>query len=262
MPEYLPNGKVLRMVSMDETTLVGSVLWIRAVLLFADVAESGNPKDVAWLRAMLNAVAILDPTWRTVYLYGGGLLRVCGDIEGSDALYRRGVKYLPNDPYFPFSLGMNAYLYHHDAKAAAEWLDRAAALPGAPAWYRAAAASFLEEEGQRHTAIEYLRRRLAQATEPAVRRVLKGRLDRLVHDELASRLEARRKAFTAEHGRDIRSPDELGELPEDPYGEGWILSPDGPIRSRAVDRDEAERERQEERAMLMGRPSDRSGGSP
>ena len=92
-------------------------------------------------------------------------MSVNGDIDGSDEIYARGMAGLPNDPYFPFSIAMNAYLYRKDVERAARFLDIAARVPGAPDWYAAAAAGVLDKEGQTNAALQYLREQITEATD-------------------------------------------------------------------------------------------------
>jgi tetratricopeptide (TPR) repeat protein len=246
-----PNGGALRVASMGFHTGLADVMWVRAVLRFVDIEEGKQPEGVRWLRTMLLATAELDPAWRTVYFYGGGMLRVCGDIDGSDELYKRGFEVLPDDAFFPFSVGMNAYLYRDDREAAFTWLEQAASLPGAPAWYGAAASAFLAEEGERQAALAYLNQQLKEETRPAARETLQKRMMRLMHEELAEQLNRRRVEIEAQTGAPLVSLDALGPLPDDPYGQGWVLAPDGEVRSAAREEIEARRARKNERALIL-----------
>ena len=245
-----PNGAALRVASLGFHTALADLMWVRAIQRFIDVYEGGEPEKVHWLAASINAVADLDPNWRTVYFYGGSLLRVVGDIDGSDAIYARGAQQRPDDAFFPFSIGMNAYLYKEDKARAFEWVNKAAQIPGAPAWYGAAAAAFLEEHGERQAGLAYLAQQLKTETRPAARQALERRMAILLHDERAEEIAARRVAVEAQKGGPIRDIAELGPLPDDPYGQGWVLAPDGVIRSALREGFEAQRVRNAERALL------------
>ena len=246
-----PNPDAVRVASMGFQVAVSDLLWIRGILLFAQMMEDRDPAQTQWLGAMIDTVTTLDPQWRTSYFYGGAMLRALGDIDGSDRIFERATRMLPDDPYFPFSMGMNAYLYRGEANVAAVWLGRAAALPGAPAWYGAAAAGFLSRGGQREAAVHYLRERLDEVTDPAMRASLQDKLNVLVHDELSERLGARLVALRAEAGGAALPIEALGDLPPDPYGEGWILAADGVIRSPQRERFQARAAMKDERATLV-----------
>lgn len=247
---FLPSADALRVASMGYHTVTADLFWVRSVLTFSEIYTKSTPDDVRWLDAMLTTVATLDPNWRTVYFHGGGMLRVCDAIEESDLLFEKGMESLPEEPYFPFSIGMNAYLYRQDLDRAAYYLDLASQLPGAPPWYASAAAGFLEEDGGRQAAIRYLHEQLEASSDPSVQRAVQRKLTMLMHEDFVDRIAERRVLFQEKFGRDIVQLSELGELPSDPLGGQWVLSPDGIIRSDVVEAQLASEAVADERWML------------
>lgn len=249
-----PEGAALRVAVMGHRTLAADVVWVRALLYFADSLDHPSEVKRQWQRASLEAITLLDPGWRTPYFYGGSFLRLLGDMDGSDLILKRGMAWLPGDAYFPFAVGMNAYLYREDPETAARYVAFAAEVPGAPDWYRSAAAGLLEGHGQRRAALRYLDEQLALADRPAAIEALRSKKRALVHDELVSLFAERRAALLRERGADITRPDELGALPPDPYGEGWVIAPDGVVRSAAAERAAAARAMARERRTVLRRP--------
>jgi len=249
---YIPSGEALRTTSMGYHTVLADIMWVRAVLSFADIFSEARPEDAQWLSAMLDSVATLDPLWRTTYYHGGGMLRVVGDINGSDALFERGMEALPEEPYFPFSIAMNAYLHRKDQDRAAAYLDMAAGLPGAPAWYRSAAAGFINKTGQRQAALRYLKEQQEQSNDPAVRRSLEQKMRALMHEEHSEALTAR---YTQLREELQRAPQlaELGALPEDPHGAGWVISAEGDVVSEVVESSRSVRALRTERTLVTDR---------
>jgi hypothetical protein len=248
---YQPRGEALRVAAMGQHVLVADAMWVRAVLQFADLLEHPTDTNTRWVEATLHAIAALDPQWRTVYFYGGSFMRLMGDTDGSDQLFEMGRSQLPDDPYFPFALGMNAYLLRDDRAAAQVWLSRAAAMKGAPPWYHAAAAAFLEGKGERRAAIRYVEEQMADEARPAVLRSLSRKRQALMHDELSEQMTDELRAWEAQ--RNVRAPDlsVLGKLPEDPLGGEWIRAPDGVPRSSVRERLLDRRSRIDERQMLL-----------
>ena len=246
-----PHGPTLRAASMGQPTLVGDLLWVRTVLAFADIHDDPDPESVEWVGSMVDAVCALDPRWRTAYFYGGSLMRVLGAVDHSDAIFAAGHAALPNDSFFPFSLGMNAYLFRSDTEAALSWMSKAAALPGAPSWYSSAVAGFIEEGGGRRAALQYLEQELASEQRPKVREGLERKLESLLHDELAGEIAKHRERFRAHFGQDISAVSELGALPPDPLGGEWILAPDGVVRSSELEAQIARRAIVDERSMIL-----------
>lgn len=252
-----PNGRAMRTAVMGYHTLFADLLWVRTVLVAAELYEDPSPDRVTWLRESLLAMAELDPRWRTLYFYGGGFLSVVEDIEGSNQVFELGMEHLPEDPYFPFSRGMNAYLNpdpedpEGSRAEAAHYLSIAAELPGAPGWYMGSVAVYLSEASQRDRALLYLEEQIEHETRPRALEVLTTRWANLKHDELAEEMEQYRQQYEAARGRPLEDPNQLGQLPDDPLGAAWIIAPDGAIRSAARDAYLENQARLRERGFLM-----------
>ena len=246
-----PHAPSLRAASLGQPTLVADLMWVRTVLAFADIHDAPTPEGVEWVGAMVDTVCILDDEWRTAYFYGGSFMRVLGDIDHSDAIFEAGHKARPADPFFPFSLGMNAYLYRHDTKGALRWISTAADLPGAPSWYRSAVAGFIKEGGDRRAALHYLEEQLRSETRPRMREALDAKYKSLLHEELEDQVAAHRQKFRDTFGRDIQHVRELGTLPDDPLGGTWVLAPDGQVRSSVREAQLARGAVKDERGMIL-----------
>jgi hypothetical protein len=247
----VPNPPLLQVVSLGQPTLVADFLWVRTVLAFTEVHDASTAQGVEWIGAMLDSVCALDPNWRTSYFYGGSFMRVLGDIDHSDKVFVAGHEAFPSDSFFPFAIGMNAYLYRNDTEAAFRWITIAAELPNAPAWYRTAAAGFVETGGDRQAALQYLEQELRDDQKPAVREALLAKYNSLLHDELAAQIASHREKFKARFGRDIQALSELGTLPDDPLGGRWVVAPDGLIRSSVREDLMARQAVRGERAMIL-----------
>ena len=251
---FVPDGDALRVASLGHHLVAADIMWVRTVLRFVEVFEGRDPEGLRWLGAMLDTVATLDPRWRTVYFYGGGMLRTVSDVEGSSALYARGMEVMPDDPFFPFSIGMNAYMFNKDVDTAKRYLDHAARLPGAPNWYRNAAAGFLAESGQRRAAVAYLEEQIELESDPTMQEVLREKMLSLLHEEFASRLNTLRDAWEVRTGRPLADVAVLGELPGVPDGTTWLIGADGEIRSAGHEATLRRRGQRQGRRMLLEEP--------
>ncbi|MCB9777785.1 MAG: hypothetical protein H6742_04415 [Alphaproteobacteria bacterium] len=232
-----PDPRLLRVAAMGQPTLLADLMWTRAVLNFAELSDRATEQDGLWVRSMVESTAALDPTWRTVYFYGGSLLRVMDDSAGSNQIFEAGAAALPDDPYFPFSRAMNAYLYDNDVQTARIWMERAASLPGAPPWYRAAAGGMLRKSGDRGAALRYLAEQMETIEDEGARAALEYRYNSLLHDQLSEELTDSLHAWEREHGQRVEDLTGMsGRLPPDPFGEGWVLGPDHVVRSAQAEK--------------------------
>ncbi len=237
---FLPEADQLKSVASGFEEPLADLLWLRTVILFGERFDD-DPSGpwTEWLGRMVLAVNTLDPRWRTAYFYGGSILRVAGDIDRADAVFEEARKNLPLDPYFPFSLGMNAYLYRDDPAAAGLLIAEAAALPGSPPWYASAAAAMQQEGGQRAAGIRYLEEVRATTESPAIRAEAERQLARLRHNQLVDGWAGACRAFREANGRPLASLEEFATLgfplPENPRGDDWIVGTDGIVRSAGAD---------------------------
>jgi hypothetical protein len=259
---FVPNAYAVRVAALGYHTMVADITWVRAVLLFGEGVHDKESSANKLLAGMLRTVSVLDPHWRTPHFYGGGMLRVNGDIDASDEIYARGMAGLPNDPYFPFSLAMNAYLYRKDVERAARFLDIAARIPGAPPWYAAAAGGVLDREGRTSAALQYLREQIEAATDETSKGPLVVKYRRVLHDYFSEELTRLVPIYEQHFQRPLQSPAELvtlptellpkpalledGKLPPEPMGSVWILDPERQVIGEARERDNAEDDRKAE----------------
>ncbi len=245
---FVPNGQMLKAAGAGQEEAIADLLWVRAVLIFGE--RFRGPEDVPWtrwLRAMLLAVTDLDPDWRGPHFWGGIMLRVSGDIDGSDEILRRGERARPEDPFFPFSLAINAWMYREDNDLAAEYAERAAHKPGAPGWYGAAAASFRSHAGDRRAAIRFLEESRDATQNEALRRDAERQLRRLYHDDMVDRWAAACAEHYARTGTRLQRPEDLAllgfTLPANPRQDAWVVGADGVVRGTEAEAERIRRAR-------------------
>jgi hypothetical protein len=248
---FMPSPEAMRVASLGYGSVVADLFWVRSVLLFVDFLEKEEPEDAIWLHTILKTVGTLDPLWRTPFFYGGGMLRLLSDVDRSDDIYEDGMASFPEDPFFPFSIAMNAYLYRDDLDRVVSHLKIAAALPTAPKWYQSAAAGFINKKGERRAALKYVREQIEYANSDREREILEQKYRSLLYDEIVVGLEASQERWEASENGPMREPEALGELPPDPLGGEWIIAPDGKIRSSIRETEVAKRAKNAGRTILV-----------
>jgi len=258
---FLPSAAATRALSMGQQSFVADVFWLRAVLAYSDFMPDCSKEESVWLRLMLDTISSLDPDWRTTYFYGGTFMSVCDDTEGSDMIFEKGHKALPEDPYFPFSLSMNASEEHEDMELALHWMQIAAQMDSALPWYKEAVADLVEENNSREAAMKYLQEQMKRHNDPVILDVLQTRYNRKLHEQRVEEIASLRSLYEAD-GRQLKTTADLSMLRipfEDPFDTeaksyGWILSVDNQIRSRFIDDELAKKDRLVERELMMKDP--------
>jgi hypothetical protein len=248
---FVPSPEATQVASMGFDLVVADLLWTRAVLLFVDFLDQENEHGSVWTRTVLQTVTRLDPLWRTPFFYGGSMLRLLNDLEGSDEVFTAGMEAFPEDAYFPFSMAMNAYLFRQDLEKATDYLTQAASLPNAPKWYRNAAAEFIHRGGQRKAAVKYLNEQIEAANSDKERALLINKRNDLLYAQIIEVVSSRQDKWEAHFGRTLVDVKVLEPLPPDPKGGTWIVGGDGRVRSSAVEPRIRTRDRNEERAILV-----------
>lgn len=237
-----PDGRTVSLGAMGFDEMLASLLWIRTTLTFGeryDTDLSSEWKD--WLDGMLETTLLLDPHWSTVYQYGGAMLRVVGEIEQSNRVFEKCAAHRPDLAWCPFSVGMNHYLYLDDPEAASMWLARAAAVPGAPAWWSAAAGRMKTKTGGVETALHFIHDQLANNPTEAERKFLLLQKGRLEHDRFVEHWQQACRSYFEETGERLSSPSQLSlfgiSLPPNPRGDEWVVGGDGVVRSAGAEKD-------------------------
>lgn len=252
-----PSPGALRVASMGYDVHVADIMWVRSVLTFGKYwTETGDPRWQEWLGGMIDTVTELDPEWRTVYTYGGLMLKVLGAYEASNRVFAKGAEAFPEDHFLPFSIGMTHLLHLNDLEEAYRWVSDASERESAPEWYRGAAIAIYAKESSRSVGIRFLVDQLRETSDPNLRDSIKRHLDELVHAERSEKLNAALALYRERFGSSPESIETLAEvgaiesIPADPYERGWVLDPDGNIYSRVVAEDRAARAVRFERSML------------
>jgi tetratricopeptide (TPR) repeat protein len=253
---FAPSGEVLRVASLGYEDAMASLLWLRVVLTFGERwQEAPNQSWQEWMGKVILAISELDPGWRTLYTYGGLMLKVTENYELSTEIMELGAERLPSDHFLPFSIGMNYFLYLDDVDQAYTWINRASEKEGAPTWYRGAARAFVAQRAQRGVAIRFLEEELAATTDEELQESLNRHLSELQHEQWVEEL-GKIHARLSEEGVVVLSPEDLVApgaapfLPQDPLGGEWVLDVDGVVRSSVAAESEWDHARRYERGLL------------
>ncbi len=253
---FAPNGAEIKLVATGNEEVIADILWVRAVIIFGERWQRDPDREwVTWLVTVIDAINTLDPRWRTPYFYGGILLRVLGEVDASDLVFQRGAEAMPEDWFFPFSVGMNYFIVREDDENAAIWLDRAAPLPGAPPWIASTVAELKQRGGDRSAAIQYLQDLMRTTPSPEVKADAERQLRRLFHNAFVDSWAETCRAYRDRTGAPLASPDQLAELlghelPPNPRGDAWVVGADGVVRSAVAESERVRRARLDEMKVV------------
>ena len=180
---YLNNGRVADRLALSFDAVMADVYWIRTVQYYAGERRSlhfdGRYK---LLHPLLELTTTLDPYFSVAYQFGAIFLSEPqpdrpGRNDLAIALLQKGLRVEPRWQYAQ-AIGFVYYWHAKDLLAAAGEFNRAAKMPGAPAWLGPLAANMLAKGGGREAAI-VLFTELAKSEEKWIRELAERRLREL-----------------------------------------------------------------------------------
>ena len=155
---WLQSATTVKRASLGFDALVADIYWMRAVVYFGRQSMSEDPdKNYDLLYPFLDFVTSLDPRFNVAYRFGAIFLSEAvptgpGRPDLAIALLEKGVRLQPQRWEYLHDIGFVHYWHNRDFKRGAEYLERAAEVPGSPVWLRSTAAMMHSQSGNRDSA--------------------------------------------------------------------------------------------------------------
>ena len=236
---FVPRPELARSASFGFTALTADYYWLQAVQLVG--GSTADPSgQAAQIGRLLDVVTQLDPWVDHPYRFGAVWMTDNEeDVRHADALLRRGIAYHPDDWRDRFYLGFNQFYYLEDGKAAAETLEPATHLAGAPRYLSRLVARLRSEGDGLDSAAMFLEELVGHASDGFARAEYEKALDEIETERRARFLDQARVEYRRRNGRDITRLEDLQEgpspvlreLPAEPNGWEWKLDDRGQIVS-------------------------------
>jgi hypothetical protein len=222
----LPDGNVVRVLSLGFERVVADLFWIRTVYYVGDERSTA----AGWPGAdrLANLVTDIDPHFDSAYVVMASVLN--GLRKDPDAAIRLLEKGAAVSSYWRihFLLGFQYFMEKQDYLRGAKCLERAAAL-GGPTYLQFLISRLYTSAGDPTTAMQFIALRLKNEETPAVREQLQKRLAdlwinrdlRLIDAAIASYRDEKHSA-----PKNVQALVDTGLLPAQPRdpkgGEYWI----------------------------------------
>lgn len=234
---YVPPAPFVRLFSFGYEGIVSNQLFLKLITYCGDHILSGRALDEAgwdYFQQAADVVTDLDPYFQDPYFLTQGFLTwEARRFDEANAILKKGAAHRTWDWRFPFFIGFNYYYFLNDYHNGAEWIMKAAEIPGSPPFLPTLASRLSYYGGEPRTAIAFLREFRAQVAAPS----LHASIDRRIRAfEIADQLETAIAAFKDRFGRhpgtgELVKYGFLDEIPPDPYGGNWIINSDGRVFS-------------------------------
>ena len=230
---FVPRPEVARLCSFGFQTVMSDFYWLSAVQV---VGASLRPEaEGTLLGRYIDVVTRVDPWVDHPYRFAAVWLTGSeADVRQADRLLLRSFPYHPEEWRNRFYLGFNLFYYLGQDLEASHWIERAAKLPGSPAYLGGLAARLRAGSDGLEVAADMIQEMWRRSEDPYRRATYEKMLDEIETERRARRLDAARERYRRRTGHDIGSPEDLvrgprpvlERLPREPHGWEWVLQPD------------------------------------
>jgi len=230
---FLPNGKVLRAVSLGQRHTLADYFWLALVQHVGAAADARQPRWDA-VYPVADLVTDLDPRYGYAYQEAGGVLSgLAKRVDLSDKILLKGVEAIPDRWQLHWNLGFNKYFYENDLIGAAKHFQQAALVGKRPhlAYQASALAMDSNGAGSYDFAIHALDVALEEPDAAPLREFFVKRLLQARTFQVLARVEELAEAFRAAAGRypfgipELVATGRLQAVPADPAGGTIELDP-------------------------------------
>lgn len=226
----LPKGEYLKPALLGYHHLGADILWLKLVQVIGEKKNSAD--EYEWMYHALDVLTTLDPQYAYAYYAGGVIL---GDLANrpdlSNRLLERGANANPTVWNIPFLLGYNYYFLLSDPAKGAEYIMRAASLPGGPSYLPGLATRMAAEAGNPETALVFLEARLRETKDQEMREVLAYRMKEVIIERDLRLLERAVEAYRTQYRvlpaavMALAAKGVLSDLPQEPFGGEYLVNP-------------------------------------
>jgi tetratricopeptide (TPR) repeat protein len=231
---WLPKPEVARLASLGFRNLLADYYWLMALQVVGGSTTDPSTHGPL-IGRMVDLVTTLDPWVDHPYRFAAIWMTDSEEsVRKADALLDRAIEHHPTDWRNHFYQGFNRFFYLEENGRAADAMEKASALPGAPAYLTRLVTRLRADADGLETAAAMLREMVQNAQDPYEQAEYGKALDEIETERQARILDAARAAFKERHGRDITRVEELVEglepvlkaLPKELHDFEWTIDAD------------------------------------
>lgn len=210
---FVPDPKQVHALAFGFDALLADFYWLEAVQVVGQ-SESVDQGRAERLGKLVDVVTTLNPEVDHPYRFAAiWLTHDEGQVRESIRLLERGIAHHPDDWRNHFYAGFARFFYLGEYELAAEALERAVRLPGAPAYLPRLVARLKAQSRDIEVAEIFLREMLRNTRDPDDRAQIQIALDEIEIEYKARHLETARSAYRKLSGHDITSVEDLVRPP-------------------------------------------------
>ena len=206
---FVPDPALARVLSLGFGAVLADFYWLQAIQVAGgDVRMTPELGD--HLGRLIDLVTTLNPRVDHPYRFAAiWMTESEQNVRTANRLLARGIEYHPDEWRNYFYLGFNHFFYLLENDRAAEWLERASRLPGAPRYLPRLAARLKSESAEIEVAAVFLQEMLNTSQDDLAKEGYRAALDEIEVEQNARLLDGARVRFRDRNGRDLRAVEEL-----------------------------------------------------
>ena len=210
---FVPDPNHARALALGFDAILADYQWLRAVQVVGG-SPTVDRERARELGQLVDVVTTLNPHVDHPYRFAAiWLTNDEEQVREGMRLLRRATQFHPGDWRNHFYLGFAEFFYLGEYDQAAQSLERAMKLSGAPAYLPRLVARLKAQSGDIEVAEIFLREMLRNSLDPDDQARIQIALDEIEIEYKARYLERARRAYRQLAGRDITSVDELIRAP-------------------------------------------------
>lgn len=230
--------QLARAMTLEFPGVVSDFLMLKTLTFLGEkIMHNAQPSTDEWqsVYQTLTQITNLDPRFLDPYVVAQTTLPFEAKmVNETNILLEKAAINLVEDYRPHFFLWHNYFYFLNDPQTAAEHLQKAARIPGAPPYFSTLAARMNLYAGRINVAVIYLEETLRDTSEPSVQKLLTLRIEALKKiGFLESKIMEFRKRYSTSptHLQELVECDLIPRIPEDPYGGEFYIMEGGRVYS-------------------------------
>lgn len=235
---YVLPASFTNIASLDFKGLAADFQFLQANFFIGEKIERGEKitlEDWAYFKRIILAVTDLDPYFFDPYYFAGGMLAWGPHLyEDAIDILKKGMKYRPNERRLPLTIGFYYFYFLNDSQRGAEYIAKAAKIPGAPPYYATLAARLSYYAGEYEASVVLLKEMLANTRDERISKRYAKRLQALQGAITLERAVSRYRKLYGDRPATLQELVMAGvvdNLPDEPYGGEWYIKENGRVYS-------------------------------
>ncbi len=231
IPEPMARAMTLEFPGITSDYLMLKTLTYMGERIMKD--EELTPDEWQMIYQTLVQISNLDPRFIDPYIIAQmSLPWDAGMVEETNILLEKAAKILTNDyrPYF--FLWYNHFKFLDNPEKAAYYLEKAAAIPGAPPYFSTLAARLNLYAGKTYAGVVFLQEMIKETNDPALLKSLRRRLQALQKiGFLEQKIQKYRKRYQVfpKELQELVDKGLITKIPPDPYGGKFYIMENGRV---------------------------------